>query len=177
MTRILADVPPLDFPDLQWHASRRYPRRAAAHRYGAPAHRVRFRASRRPHPDPALAALADSIAQIDGVQDAVAVAPYDGSPTAKSLTVRIYLDEPTTGDLAAITTEALQLAWRFTDFKPASYTAQVWNGTQQSPPYDNSKRVDLTTVFPELDLPDSRVYKGDLYPSISDLEAKFGPRE
>lgn len=42
--------------------------------------------------------------------------------------------------------------------------------------YDNSKRLDLTTVFPQLDLPGSRVYKGDLYPTISDLEAKFGAR-
>ncbi|MBC7591912.1 MAG: hypothetical protein H7226_12845 [Salinibacterium sp.] len=58
-----------------------------------------------------------------------------------------------------------------------AYSLQVRSGPRQSVPYDNSKRVDLTTVLPALDLPNSRVYQGDLYPTIGDLEAKFGVRE
>ncbi|QNE47950.1 hypothetical protein F1C58_14290 [Glaciihabitans sp. INWT7] len=126
--------------------------------------------------DPALVALAAKVAEIDGVQDAAAVPSYDGSPTAQRLGIRIYLDEPATGDLAAITTDALRLAWGFRGFTPVSYTVQVWNGPRQSPPYDNTKRVDLTPVLDQLDLPTSRVYKGDLTASIEDLSAKFGAR-
>ncbi|MHC5797716.1 hypothetical protein ACVXZ4_16325 [Lacisediminihabitans sp. FW035] len=128
-------------------------------------------------PDPALVSLAAEVAALDGVQDAAAVPSYDGSPTARRLGIRIYLDEPATGDLAAITTEALRLAWGFRGFTPVSYTVQVWNGPRQTPPYDNSKRVDLSTVLDQLDLPTSRVYKGDLIASIDDLTAEFGARE
>ncbi|MBC7591911.1 MAG: hypothetical protein H7226_12840 [Salinibacterium sp.] len=53
-------------------------------------------------PDPALA---DSLAKIDGVQDAVAAPSFDGSPTAKRLTLRIYLAKPATADFSAITTD------------------------------------------------------------------------
>ena len=128
-------------------------------------------------PDPALASLATELAAVDGVQDAVATFSYDGSPTIKRLNVRIYLREPANGDLSAITTETLRKAWNFTGFEPSAYSFQVWNGPKQLPPYDYSKRVDLTTVFPQLDLPDSRVYKSDLYVSSADLKAKFGPRK
>lgn len=61
-------------------------------------------------------ALADSLAQIDGVQDAVAAPSSDGSPTAKRLTLRIYLDEPATADLSTITTDSSKLAWNFRGF-------------------------------------------------------------
>ena len=128
-------------------------------------------------PDPALGELADSLTQIDGVQDAVAAPSYDGSPNAKRLTLRIYLDEPATGDIVTIATDSLRLGWKFDGFTPVAYSLQVWSGPRQSVPYDNSKRVDLTTALPALDLPNSRVYKGDLYPTIADLEAKFGARE
>ena len=54
--------------------------------------------------------LADSLAKIDGVQDAVAAPSSDGSPTAKRLTLRIYLGKPVTADFSAITTDSLKLA-------------------------------------------------------------------
>lgn len=75
---------------------------------------------------------------------------------------------------ASRATAVLRLARPFTGFTPVSSIARVWNGPRQSPPYDNSKRDDLETVIPALGLPGSRVYKGDLYPTISDLEAEFG---
>ena len=128
-------------------------------------------------PDPALRELADSLTRIDGVQDAVAAPSYDGSPSAKRLTMRIYLDEPAFGDLAAISTQSLELGWKFDGFTPASYVLQVWNGPRQTPPYDNSKRVDLAPVLDRLDLPTSRAYKGDPTASTDDLWAKFGARE
>jgi hypothetical protein len=69
-------------------------------------------------PDAALVDLAAKIDAIDGVQGAAAVPSYEGSPTDRSLGIRIYLDEPADGDLAAITTEALRLAGGFRGFHP-----------------------------------------------------------
>ena len=57
---------------------------------------------------------------------------------------------------------------------------QVWNGPRETPPYDNTKRVDLAPVLDQLDqldLPTPRVYKGDLTAPTDDLSAKFGTRE
>ena len=119
-------------------------------------------------------ALADSFVQIDGVQEAVAAPSSDGSSTAKRPTLRIYFDEPATTDLGAITTDSLKLVW---NSPPMAYVLWVRNVLWQSLPYDNSKRVEFTTVLLALDLPNSRVYRGDLYPTIGDPDAKFGVGE
>lgn len=114
---------------------------------------------------------------LTGLALPVAAPSYDGSPSAKRLTLRIYLDEPATGDLVTVSTESLKFGWKVDEFTPVSSVLQVWNGRRQTPRYDNAKRVDLTPVLDQLDLPNSRVYKGDLYSTIGDLEAKFGARE
>ena len=124
-----------------------------------------------------MAELADSLVQIDDVQDALAAPGSDGSPSAKRRTLRIYLDEPATGAIVTIDTDSLRLGGKFDGFTPVAYVLQVWNGPRQTPPYDNSKRVDLAPVLDRLDLPTSRAYKGDPTASTDDLWAKFGARE
>ncbi|QNE48612.1 hypothetical protein F1C58_16255 (plasmid) [Glaciihabitans sp. INWT7] len=126
-------------------------------------------------PDPSLAALSDEIAAIDGVQDAVATTSYDGSPATKRIIARIYLDEPATADVPSVAQATLLHLWQFDGFAPSGYTVEMWSGPKQSPPYDNTKRVDLTETLPLLQIPGARAFKGDLYLSASDLEAKFEP--
>ena len=58
----------------------------------------------------------------------------DGSPTAKRLTLRIYPDEPATGDIVTIATDSLRLGWKLDGFTPVAYSLQVWNGPPQSVP-------------------------------------------
>ncbi len=113
---------------------------------------------------------------LTGLSLAVAAPSYDGSPRAKRLTLRIYLDEPATGDLVTVRTESLKLGWKFDEFTAVSAPLRVWNGPRQIPRYDNAKRVDLAAVLDQLDLPTSRVCKGDLTASTDDLSAKFGVR-
>ena len=71
---------------------------------------------------------------LTGLAVAVAAPSYDGSPNAKRLTLRIYLDEPATGDIVTIATDSLRLGWKFDGFTPVAYSLQVWSGPRQSVP-------------------------------------------
>ena len=66
--------------------------------------------------------------------------------------------------------------WESDEFIPVSSVRQVWNGSGQVSPYDNTRRLDLAPMLDQLGIEGAHVFKKFLSVRASDTEQRFGTR-
>lgn len=82
-------------------------------------------------------ALRDTESRLDelpGVTGSFAWTSYDGGPTNRRMSVRVYVDEDPEEELGALIDATLETAWSFTGFEPSGVGAQVVLGARPEDP-------------------------------------------